>query len=228
MNQWSLRRPCWLRVMVRLPLILIAAAVCVFCAYMAYCYIVLNVFQDKLEWYYILLGILTLLFSILFAAVCFGLILDGFTQVSLTRQGIETRRFFWSGKRIDWGDLSETGIGLENWSVKNGPFRCLYFSDRPLEDIERAVIDNAHTDRKKGGLVWVRCDGIQNTEALKQLCPLPIPEVKQTADISRYCLYTYRREKKKDGSWSDAKLNCLPDARKVVGCCRSLQRRKHY
>ena len=225
MNKWNLRRPSWLRFAAYLPAFLMAAVMVPFLACEAYVYTVKFAFAGGFDWLHFTVGILSFLFAILFAVICYGLVQECFSQVVVTGEGVEQRQFGKCRLFLPWDELAETGVALEKWTVRGGPDRCLYFADRHLDEFEQAAIDESLDKTREGRIVKVACRGHQNEDALKRLCPLPIPSTRKPQDI-RDNLPAYRRERNSDGSWGSAEAAILPDAGEVVDRLRMLQRER--
>ena len=225
MDMWTLLRPVWQRLLFLLLPILFFAAVCLFCANLAYVYITDYAFDAGSNWFYFIAGILLFCLAAVFAFGCFGFVRRAFSLVVFTPQGIEQRCFGKCLCFLPWDELAETGIALENWILRGGPDRCLYFADRHLDDTERASIDqaiDAFDKPKNGKLIKVTCRGLQNEDLLREYCPVPIPETQKPQDIKRD-LRSYRRDRNEDGSWGEARMTCLPDAVKTLRRFKALQ-----
>ncbi len=227
MERWILRRPSWLRFLGLLPIFLLAAAVCLTCANLAYYFLVKIAVDTGFGWLHFFIGLLAFFFAILFALICFFVVRDSFSQVFFSPQGIEQRRFGKCLCHLPWDELAELGIALEKWTVKGGPIPCLYFADRQLDELERAVIDEAIDDRKhSAGGKWIRvaCKGLQNEDKLKEFCPLPVPSTRKPQDIKQNLL-SFRRSRNTDGSWGEPETVILLDAGKIVHSFRMQQRK---
>lgn len=229
MEKWILRRHIWLRLLNSLPFIFLSATACLLCANVAFVFMTKYAFGVGFDWLHFAVGVFSLLFAVLFAFICFLIVQDGFSQVAFTSQGIEQRQY---GKRlcfIPWDELAETGIALEKWTVRGGPYRCIYFADRHLDEYERVAIDEIldQTKKGKGGkLIKVACKGIQNEDVLKSICPIPIPMTQKPQNI-KLNLLSYRRDRNTDGSWKNAETDILPDAGKMMDSFRLLQKEKN-
>ncbi len=226
MDRWNLQRTSWARFAGALPFFLMAAAVCLLCTYIAYGFIVVFTFEAGFDWIHFALGISSFLFAVLFAFICFLLVRDSFSQVVVTSRGIEQRRFGKCRQFITWDELAETGIALEKWTVRGGPFRCLYFADRRFDEFERAVIDESHDKTKGGRVIKVPCRGIQNEDALRRICPISVPVTQKTQNIT-LDLLAYRRDRNSDGSWGSVEADNLHDAGEVVQRYRMLQKERN-
>ena len=225
MKAYILRRPCWLRLAGRLPFFLMAAAVCLLCANIAYVFTVHFAFDAGFDPLHFAVGLVLLFFAVIFAFICFGLVKDCFSQIVVTAQGIERRQFGQRQCFLPWDELAETGVALERWTVKGGPDRCLYFADRQLDEMERAVIDEGLDPAKGGRIITVSCKELQNEEALRRFSPLPIPATRKPQNVKRD-LPAWRRCRHPDGSWGEAEAAILPDAGELVQRFRMQKRER--
>ncbi len=222
METWSLQQPSWLRFLKLLPFFLLALATSLACACVGVGLLVKYAFAAGFDWLHFLIGLLGLIIALLFGFVCLWIVRDSFSQVIFSSQAIERRVFGKTHCLILWDELEEIGIALERWIVRGGPYRCLYFANRNLDETERAAIDEAF-DKAKGGLmIRVPCKGLQNEEKLKEFCPLPLPSVHEPRS-GKYALLSYRRSKSNLAAWNAPESVILPDAKKIVSRFREPQ-----
>lgn len=203
MERWPLERQTWLRFVGYSFAVFIAALGFLFPLFFACWCISGNRLAEGPYVVSFLLGLLCLPFSVLFAYILKISIIDCFTRVYFTSQGVERRRFGKCHWSIPWDELAEAGIAREV-RPRGVTFRVLYFSPRPLEEHERIRFYSTSYNFERGTPISVDCTKIQNFEKLKEFCPLPIPSISAQEDYStRYDLLSYRRERNEQGGWGE-------------------------
>ena len=210
MNTWNLRRPVWVRFLVRLPIIVFTAGLSLFLLYLSYFLIVNVSFRSWTSIVSFLMVLVSIPFSVLFFLIACWLTVDSFIQYVFSSEGIWKKRF---GKRIrclPWEEIVETGAALIPNS--RGLDTLLYFSVRNLEIRERKDIYDC---RKDHGVIMVSFTEIQHYEELAAVCPLPLPEAKTYKKVAHWGiqshpdLVTFRRSRLPDGSWEEADPDIL-------------------
>lgn len=214
-ERWELLRPSWRRVLRTLPLTIWTGGVCLFSVW--FCFFLVSEFISEIargagfDWVLFLLSLYCPVFIVLpFGYLCFSIIRDCCSMVAVTPQGIEQTRFGKRYRYIPWDELAEAGIIIDHWG--RTIYRCFCFSDRHLGEFERVNFQSAFDRKKDGRMILISGDKLQNEDALRRLCPIPIPLFNKP-QVSRYIdLVSYRRTRKPDGSWGEAEMDVLADA----------------
>ena len=217
METHHLNRPVWLRFFAYLPFLLMAGGVCLFLVYLSYSFIFTLEANEGMEWLQRIIGLLFLPFAVFFFFQCVILIINDFSQVTFSALGIKETRFGKQVAFISWDDLAETGIGLM-WGNK-AVNEVLYFSDRPLSEVERAIFNDCPEIKSDSHPIYVYCRGIQHLDILKEICPLPIP-AEASRKVNKYGQYftsehfyitSFRRTRRPNGLWDEPELDYFPN-----------------
>ena len=227
-ERWELLCPSWRRVLRTLPLTIWTGGLCLAGGWI--CFFPVSEFISEIvhgsgfDWILFLFSFISpVLFVLPFGYFCFWIIRECCSMVTVTPQGIEQARFGKRYRYIPWDEVAEAGIIIDH--TDKFLIRCFCFSDRHLGEFERVNFRFAF-DRKKGGrMILVPGEKLQNEDALRCLCPIPIPLFNKP-QVSRYIdLVSYRRTRNADGSWGETEIDVLGDASGVQKRFQKLQNR---
>ena len=160
-----------------------------------------------------LMGMLGLPFAVIFAGIFIYNLLDIFTRYTADENGLSKKVLWRTRRTIPWDELAEVGISLQRNG--SGFVRSLYFSKGHLTDAERASFSAFHTKCRAGYTFLIECGEVRDPGQWKDLCPLPVPPIKDHRSI-QFNITTYRRFRQPDGTWGEITKDIIPEADRLA------------